>query len=251
MGASLKPVRVVLVSPLYGGNVGSVCRAMMNMGLSDLVIAAPRDDFNTFDAVKWAYAARSIWDAHREYPTLAEAIADCHHVTGTSARDGLYRQVRCTPREWAPDFLSHAAAGPVALVMGPENNGLSNEDLALCTSLIRIPSTEAYPSLNLSHALMVCAYELYVASGAGDVAREAVPAATSEMRERMFAQWRSALLEIGFMESDKADHMMMAMRRIFSRGTLSEVDVRILLGVARQARWCATHGATPPPTNGE
>jgi TrmH family RNA methyltransferase len=235
----LEAVRVVLVSPIYGGNVGSVCRAMMNMGLRELVIAAPREEFNTFDAVRWSYRAREIWDNRREVATLAEAVADCQCVAGTSGKEGLYRSVTRTPREWAPDFLQAAANGPVALVMGTEDNGLSNDDVALCTQLIRIPSSEDYPSLNLSHALMVCAYELFVSAGVYEPPVDPVPAAPSELRERMFAQWREALLKIGFMEEPKANHMMMAIRRILSRGHLSAIDAKIMLGVARQTSWYA------------
>ncbi len=240
----LANIRVVLVRPLYGGNVGSVCRAMMNMGLHDLVIAEPRPEFNTFDAVKWSYRAREIWDRHRTFDSLAAAVGDCRLVAGTSVREGLYRQHSRTPRAWAPQLLAAAGEGPVALVFGPEDNGLSNEDIAYCTHLIRIPSTEAYSSLNLSHAVMVCAYELFVAAEAYTPPAEASPPATAELRERMFGMWREALLEIGFMEPPKADHMMLALRRIWARGELTEIDTRIMMGIARQMQWYAqTHGA--------
>lgn len=230
-------IRIVLVSPIYGGNVGSVCRAMMNMGLSDLVIAAPREEFNSFDAMKWSYSARSIWESHRVCSTLREAVADCNRVAGATVREGLYRQDSRTPREWAPILLDSAREGRVALVFGPENNGLSNDDVAHCTELIRIPSSDAYPSLNLSHAVMVCAYEMYIASGTFVDSRDKDPEAPSELRERMYDMWRDALLKIGFMDEEKADHMMMALRRILSRGKLTETDTRILMGIARQTQW--------------
>ncbi len=243
---ALQNIRVVLVRPIYGGNVGSVCRAMMNMGLSDLAIAEPRDAFNDFDAGKWAYRARAIWDERKEFPSLKDAVADCRLVAGASVREGLYRRHARTPREWAPTLLDTAREGRVALVFGPEDNGLSNEDLASCTQLIRIPSTDAYPSLNLSHAVMVCAYEIYLASGTYSARGEGAPEASMEARERMFAMWREALLKIGFMEEEKADHMMMAVRRILSRGKLTEIDARILMGIARQTRWYAEHGRELP-----
>jgi len=234
---SLEHIRVVLVSPLYGGNVGSVCRAMMNMGLSDLVITAPRADFNVEDALKMACHAQSIWMSHREFPTLAEAVADCGLVAGTSAREGLYRSHARTPREWAPMLVDAAQHGKIALVFGPEDNGLSLEDLALCTQIVQIPSTKAYSSLNLSHAVMVCAYELYIASGQFEGLRERSPEAPVAMRERMYAMWEETLLKIGFMEPHKAEHMMLGIRRILSRGPLSETDVRILMGMSRQMLW--------------
>lgn len=244
----MQNIRVVLVRPIYGGNVGSVCRAMMNMGLSDLAIAEPRDTFNEFDAIKWAYNARSIWDQREECPTLEEAVADCQLVAGTSVREGLYRRHAKTPREWAPLLLDAAHEGRIALVFGPEDSGLSNDDVAVCTQLIRIPSTDAYPSLNLSHAVMVCAYEIYLASGAVQERSEGSPEASSEIRERMFAMWQEALLHIGFMEEEKADHMMMAVRRILSRGKLTEIDARIMMGIARQMRWHGQQGLDRGPS---
>jgi tRNA/rRNA methyltransferase len=234
---SLDNIRVVLVSPLYGGNAGSVCRAMMNMGLSDLVIAAPRDDFDENDARKWAYRAQVIWENHREFPTLADAVADCGLVAGTSVREGLYRSHARTPREWAPMLVEEAQRGKVALVFGPEDNGLSIDDLTLCTQIIQIPSSKDYASLNLSHAVMVCAYELYVASGLFAGLQERSPEAPVAMRERMYSMWEDALLKIGFMEPHKAGHMMLGVRRILSRDQLTETDVRILMGMARQMLW--------------
>ena len=222
---------------MYGGNVGAVCRAMMNMGLSDLAIAAPREDCSEFDVIRWSLKSRSIYESRRECATLAEAVQDCTLVAGTSSDDGFYRKVSRTPREWAPSFLEAASQGPVALVFGPENNGLSNEDLALCTDLIRIPSTPKYASLNLSQAVLLCAYELYLAADEYEPPEEGVPLANSDLRERMFGMWRETLLKIGFMESEKADHMMMALRRILSRGNLTEVDARIMMGIARQTSW--------------
>jgi tRNA/rRNA methyltransferase len=107
--------------------------------------------------------------------------------------------------------------------------------------LIRIPSTPAYPSLNLAQAVMICMYELYAASGAFEPLPEKSPLAESGMKERMFAMWEKVLLEIGFMEPAKAQHMMLGVRRIFARGALSEDDVRILMGIARQTSWYADH----------
>ncbi len=244
---ALQNIRVVLVSPVYGGNVGSVCRAMMNMGVSNLAIAAPRDDFNEFDAGKWAYSAKSIWENRKVFPSLQEAVADCHVVAGTTAREGLYRRHVKSPREWAATFLEAAHHGPVALVFGTETSGLSNEDLACCTHLIRIPSAPAYESLNLSHAVMVCLYEIYVLSGDFQPRQEGSPPVTMALRERMFSMWQKALLDIGFMEEEKADHMMMALRRIFSRGCATEIDANILMGMARQTMWHAQHGKSPAP----
>lgn len=234
---SLRNFRVVLVSPIYSGNVGSVCRAMKNMGFSELAVAAPRGPWDVTEARMMALHARDLFEKRKEYPTLAEAVADCGLVVGTTARRGLYREHAQTPRDLAPRLLAAAHKSKVALVFGPEDNGLSNEDLMPCTHILRIPSTAKYSSLNLAQSVMVCCYELYVASGEFEPPVERSPEAPAAMRERMYQMWREAMLATGFMGEDKADHMMLGVKRIFSRGLLTEKDVRILTGIAHQARW--------------
>ena len=235
---ALAHIRIVLCRPIYGGNIGSVCRAMANMGLSDLVIAGA-GTFDPLEARKMACWATDILESCRRVATLAEALADCALVFGATARTGLYRQHTRSPRDWAPSILATAHAGRVALLLGPEDDGLSNKELAQCHHLIRIPSTPVYPSLNLAQAAMICMYELYTASGTFEPLPEKSPLAESGMKERMFAMWEQVLLEIGFMEPAKAQHMMLGVRRVFARGALSKDDVRILMGIARQTSWYA------------
>lgn len=235
----LENVRIVLIRPLYGGNLGSVCRAMMNMGLSDLAIVRPRADFDWFEAEKMAMHSKSILAERSEFDSTAAAVADCGLVAATSAREGFYRDHSRSPRELAPQALDIAAEQPAAIVFGPEDKGMDNRDLSLATHIVRIPSTPEYSSLNLSQAVMVCCYELYLASRQFEAAEERYPAASSDQRERMFAMWRKALLDVGFMSPEKADHMMMGLRRIFSRSALTSADIQILMGMANQTQWAA------------
>ncbi|MFN2351058.1 MAG: RNA methyltransferase [Kiritimatiellia bacterium] len=234
----LQAIRVVLSRPLYSGNIGSVARVMANMGLSDLVLVQSEIE-EPAEARKMACNARAILDSCRRVDNLAEAVADCVLVIGATAREGLYRQHCRTPREWAPEILSAAASGRVALVFGPEDNGLNNEEVALCTRLVRIPSSPDYRALNLSHAVLVCAYEIFVAADRFELPPEKSPEAEAGKKERMFAMWEALLLRIGFMDGEKAAHMMQGVRRIFTRGRLTDDDVRILMGIARQMQWYA------------
>lgn len=239
---SLNNIRVVLVGPLYGGNVGSICRAMANTGLSSLTLVAPAATLNYAEARMMAVAANPILEGRQEVATLEEAVADCSLVMGTTARVGLYRQHAKTPREWAPRILESAAANKVALVFGRENWGLTNEEIAICTNMIQIPSSEEYPSLNLAQAVMVCCYEIFVVAGVFEPSKEKTEECATRTREHMFTMWREMLLAIGFMEEEKADHMMLGVRRIFSRTPLTDDDVRILMGIARQTMWKARQG---------
>ena len=233
----LENFRVVLVRPIYSGNIGAICRAMKNMGISDLALVAPKQALNLDEARTMACHADDVLNRRREFSTVAEAVADCGLVAGTSAREGLYRSHCRTPREWAPRLLEAAHSSRVALLFGPEDSGLTNEDLAVCTQIIRIPSSPEYLSINLAQAVMICCYELFLASGIAVPPAEFSPEACSAMREKMFELWREALMSIGFMKGDKADHMMLGLRRILSRGQLSEKDVRIMVGIARQVMW--------------
>jgi tRNA/rRNA methyltransferase len=234
-------IRIVLVNPLYGGNIGSVCRAMSNMGFSDLAIADPRQiDMN--EARMMACHSRDILESVTEFDTLAEAIADCGMVIGTSARRGLYRQHAITPREAAAEVLESAAGGKVAYVFGREDKGLTNDELAMCKRIVRIPTAEENTSLNIAQAAMVCLYETFVASGQYEPPVEKTDQAPSELREIMFGIWRKTLLDIGFMEKEKADHMMYGLRRVLSRGAHTLDDVKIMMGIGRQAEWAAGAG---------
>ena len=231
------------MGPLYGGNVGSVCRAMANMSLSELTLVSPAETLNYAEARMMAVAADAILENRRVVANLGEAVGDCGLVMGTTVRPGLYRQHVKTPREWAPAVLESASANKVALVFGRENSGLTNEELAICTNLIQIPSSPEYPSLNLAQAVMVCCYELFVASGAFEPTLEKSPECPTRTREHMFKMWREMLLEIGFMNGQQADHMMLGIRRIFSRTPLTTDDVNILMGVARQMEWKSKHAS--------
>lgn len=212
---------------------------MANMGLSDLAVVAPRN--LNMDEARWlACHATEVLQNRTEFGSLAEAVSDCVATWGTSARKGLYRQHAKTPREWAPAILERAQTGRVALVFGREDNGLSNEEIALCNHMIQIPTTEEYTSLNVAQAVMVCCYELFLASGVYQPLQEKAPEASLEFKERMFDLWRQALLDIGFMEQHKADHMMFGLRRIFARGSVTTDDVRILMGIARQMEWAVS-----------
>jgi len=233
----LENVRVVLVEPISGGNVGSVCRAINNNGISDLAIVNPHPKIDWEEAAKLACNAKHQLDARREFQTLKEAIADCTVVAGTSARTGFYRDIAYTPRDFAPIALESAAHHKIALVFGREDKGLYNEELALCTHILQIPSSNMYRSLNLAQAVMVCCYELFVATGKFVPSKEKAEEAPSELRERMFDLWNRMMIETEFTQPQKLNHMMMGLRRIFSRGKLTVPDVKILMGLAKRAIW--------------
>lgn len=246
MHPALANLKVVLVGTRYGGNVGSACRAMANCGLSELRLVAPSPDLTWAFAEQMAVHATDILASRKTFATLAEAVADCAAVVGTSRRGGLYRRHSAEAREAAPGLVRTAAKAPVAIVFGREDKGLLNEELLLCTHIVRIPAAPAYPSFNLAQSVVLVCHELYRASlGARPLPspeEDASPPASSKMRQTMLSHWREMLLETGFTDEPRADHMMEGFGRIFARGAKTEADMRILMGLARQARWAAAGG---------
>ncbi|HBO88170.1 MAG TPA: hypothetical protein DD620_05425 [Verrucomicrobia bacterium] len=233
----LDQIRVVLVEPMIGGNIGAVCRAINNNGITDLAIVNPRSDTNWNEAKKLACNARPQLAIRKTFDTLEEAIGDCTLVAGTSARKGFYRDTAMTPSEFAPIALESAAHHKIALLFGREDKGLFNDELACCTHIINIPTSPLYNSLNLSHAVMICCYELFKVSDAFEAPIEKAEEADSQLRERMFDLWREMMIQTEFTHDQKLDHMMMGLRRIFSRGKLTVPDTKILMGLAKQALW--------------
>ena len=238
----LDNIRVVLVGTLYTGNVGSSCRAMANMGIRHLRLAAPNLQNSWDEGERLAVHATDIMNAREEFATFEEAVADCVAVVGTTAREGLYRQHVKAPRDCAPDILSLAAQGPVAVVFGREDKGLLNEEVAQCTHLVRIPVDEGYTSINLSQAVLITCYELFTASGRYEPPHEKAPPAPQAQKMQLMKNWSEMLCEIGFMKDVQAEHFMQGFHRVFSRGVFTRDDAALMLGVARQARWAAKNG---------
>lgn len=233
----MNDIRIVLVRPQGADNVGAAARAMKNMGLRRLVLVEPAIR-RLADASAMAVHARDVLEAARIAPSLAEAVADCCLVVGTTCRDGLYRADSCPPHELAPLIVARAERAPVALVFGPEDHGLSNEDLKLCQRLITIDTDPEYASLNLAQAVLLCCYELRRACGA-ERPRDDLDLATSYEIELTLERLKAAFLEIGFLHRDNPDHIMFAFRRLLGRAGLEKRDARILMGVARQIEWYA------------
>jgi len=236
----LSNIRVVLVEPRGSGNIGSVARAMKNMGLSDLAIVG-KARTQSFWARAMAVHAREILAAVKRCTTLREAVADCGLVVGTTCRPGLYRSHARSPREVATEIVSAACEQKAALVFGPEDHGLSNRDLQYCQRLVTIPTHKEYPSLNVAQAVVICLYEIFLAA-VEQVPKESIERASAEQIEQLFDRMRRALLNIGFLDPQNPDHLLLALRRLLGRAGLEERDVRILSGLFRQIEWYADGG---------
>jgi TrmH family RNA methyltransferase len=225
----LHNISIILVDTKTPANIGSTARCMMNMGLGRLILVKPPKD-ETNEAVRLAAGAEDILKQARVAATLAEAIAGHNLVLGTSRHPGRLRKNIHTPREMAAQAVPLLAGNKVAIVFGNEVNGLDNRDLALCSEIIAIPSSEAFPSLNLSHAVMIVAYEFFIAShDAGPwTARELAPV---EDLESFYHHLEATFQEIGFLDRDHPERMMATLRQLFGRARLESREISILRGV--------------------
>jgi len=225
----LDNVSIVLVHTKTPANIGAVARCMMNMGLSRLILVRPPGDPNE-DAVKLAARAEKVLRDAKRFETLQDAVADHQLVIGTSRHIARHRKNVHAPREAAERIAPLLSQNRVALVFGREVNGLEKEDLALCHELIAIPSSDAFPSLNLSHAVMVIAYELFLAARAGLGTDERILARAGDL-DRLYRHLEESLRNIGFLDDANAGHMMSSLRQLFGRARLEPRDVSILRGI--------------------
>lgn len=240
----LDNIAIVLVKPKAAGNAGSAARALKNMGLRDLRIVAPRDwDANAAKVL--AVHAGDVLERAGFFPTLGEALSDRTLIVGTTCRSGLYRSEVRPLREAAPDLVFAASTNPLAIVFGPEDYGLDNEEIGQCHRLITIPAAPEYPSLNLAQAVMVVVYELKLAAEAVEAAAPGAPAlelASADRVEQMFLRMAEAFDAIGFVSPESAGHIMLTMRAMLGRGGLRPRELDVLNGLVHQIGWFARGG---------
>lgn len=226
------PVRIVLVAPTHPGNIGAAARAMKTMGLSDLALVRPKT-FPSAEATARASGADDVLGKARVTETLVEAIADYGFVVGASARLRGTPWPVVDPRSAAERIWAALAGTRVAVVMGPEQSGLTNEDLARCQELVHIPVNPEYGSLNLAMAVQVICYELRMAAGIGSVSvdepRDA-PLATAAELEGFHEQLERLLSEVGFLHPDHPKQLKLKLRRLFHRARLDRNEINILRG---------------------
>lgn len=226
----LQNISIILVRPRTPANIGAVARCMMNMGLSRMVLVRPLKE-NSDEAFKLAAGADEILKHAEFFSTLEEAVAGSHLVIGTSRHRGRLRKNINTPREMAAKVVPLLARNSVAVVFGDEVNGLDNDEIALCNEIVSIPSSNAFPSLNLSHAVLVVAYELFLAAGAKKHEDSNVELARAGELEGFHRHLEKTLQDIGFLDQDHPERMMLALRQLFGRARLDERDLRILRGI--------------------
>jgi tRNA (cytidine32/uridine32-2'-O)-methyltransferase len=268
-------VRVVLVKPLRCGNIGSTARAMKNMGLERLYLVQPQED-------RWDLAERMAPGAHDllasavHCDSTAQAVADCHCVVGTTARGRKFRWPVQEPAELAVDVL--ATPGEIALLFGPEDSGLDNDDLLLCHKLVTIATAEA-PSLNLSQAVLILAHHIFEEArrqgyrppprkrksrrGKRDVPAEPrqTPHSSAGEQPAPVGLTQTAaqaglqvLARTAYLNGRSPDQVRLTLYHLLQRADPNLREVSILLGMLRKVQYTLDHPearVAPLPTLGE
>ena len=231
----LDNIRVVLVEPATPGNIGATARVLKTTGISQLALVNP-GAWDTPEARTFAHGAGDILDDSQVFPSLAAAVGDCHIVVGTTHRQGRFRTVTSAPEPLIAQLASQVHHRRIALVFGRERDGLWHEELALCHQVLRFPTAVAYPSLNLSHAVLLFTYGLYEAVSEQPPDPPA-QLATADERERMLAQILQTLAQIEFTPyNNKPDHFGRVLRRFFNKVDLEVRDVRAIQTICGQIR---------------
>lgn len=223
--------RIVLVEPLYSGNVGSVARVMKNFGFSELVLLNPCE-LDMPARVMSVHAYDIIENARIEF-SLKDALSGSNVTVGMTGLHGKtdnkhYRMPAYSPKQ-LKDKLS-GKGGVVSLVFGREDAGLSNEELEICDIIVNIPTSPVYPSMNLSHAVAVVLYELSDIKGG-----ERYLADHSDVG-LLYEHLNEVLDDIEYKEH-KEDKTKLMLQRILGRAELTGREVQTLRGVLRRIQW--------------
>jgi tRNA/rRNA methyltransferase len=228
-------ISIVLVEPQIPENIGSVARAMNNMGLKRLILVNPKE-YDVALVMKTATThSLDIVEAMEVYDDLKGALAPFQYVAGTTARLGAMRPALSTPRALAMDLVSISQDNMVAILFGPEDRGLSNDHLSHCHTITTVPTSE-FSSLNLSQAVMIVCYEIYIAGGKPSDGNVPRLANVFEL-EGMYDHMRDVLMRIGFLNPQNPEQWMSNVRRFLSRLPLRAQEVRTIRGVFRQIDW--------------
>ncbi len=242
-GADLAPIEnspvVVLVRPQLADNIGACARAMANGGLFHLRLVAPRDGWPQHKAWRNSSGAHRILDEAQVFDSVAEAVADLHRVFATCPRPRHIIKPVLTARGAAVELRAIGArALRAGVLFGPERAGLDNDDMAHADALVRYPLNPAFLSLNLAQAVMVVAYEWWLADD-GTPPRALM---TNETRVATKAELENFLTHLvdqldacGFLRNlPKRPGMVRNIRHLFERGEVTEQELRTLHGVVTE-----------------
>lgn len=225
-------VTVVLHHPQDVVNIASVVRAMKNFGLRDLRLVNP-EEFSPHRIEGIAHKTSDLLRRVTVHEETEDALADCTYVVGMTARQRRVRRNLARPHAAAAEINRRATQERVALLLGPEDKGLSNEELDLCHQTVVIDTNPDHPSLNLSHAFVIMAHELYRAQGQNPFKSPKRPSTppTVEALEELFEDATRALDAIEFFKTRDTTRIMRTLREVAHRADLDQREVKLLQAI--------------------
>jgi len=233
-GPSRRTPAIVLVRPQLGENIGKAARAMLNFGLTDLRLVAPRDGWPNPSAGPAASGADIVLERARVFDTVAEAVGDCAHVYATTVRKrGLVVPV-VTPEEAAREIRSQAE--PSAILFGAERSGLETDEVAIAGKIVTVPVNPGFTSLNLAQAVILIAYEWskHEALAVPTLGDPAEPRASHDQLEGLIGQLDAALVNAGyFYPPDRTPVTRHTIRTILTKAGWSTREVQAMRGIVR------------------
>ncbi len=236
-----------MTHPSHPGNVGSAARAIKTMGFGELVLVAPLTEAITTqpEAISLSSGAADVLARAQVVETLEQALAPVTLAFALTARPRDLGPPVCDIREAASQARAHLADaqhGRVAIVLGTERSGLTNEHIALCQRICHIPANPEYSSLNVAQALQLAAWEMRYALLEADQRLPATPAlpqppadgslpASGDKVQALLAHWEQALVAVGFLNPKHPKKLMPRMRHLFGRNALTQDEVDMMRGV--------------------
>lgn len=214
---------LVLVAPQDIVNIGGAVRVAKNFGLTQIRLVTP-EIYDPWRVEGIAHNTGDLIERITIHETLDTALADCVWSVALTARERTAKRTVFRPGAAAEELVMRVAAGPVAVVAGREDKGLTNEELDRCAALVSIPTNPEYRSLNLQQAVAIMCYEAWLARGGerGPIKAPRKPAgpASMELMERLFADWGRALWAIEFFKTRQSDHVLRSVREVLFRAQL-------------------------------
>ncbi|WDN90658.1 tRNA/rRNA methyltransferase [Desulfosarcina sp. BuS5] len=232
---NLNNIAIVLHKPRYPENIGAAARALCNMGIKRLLVVDP-ENYDIDKVRKLAtHTASDIIENIEIHQTLSRALADFTYVAGTTARLGGQRRMINSPSMLAEKLAPISADNLIAILFGPEDRGLSNEDIRNCHLLVNIPTSD-FSSLNLAQAVMIICYEIFTYACVEK--KDFTPRfANRHELEGMYAHLKDILIKISYINTENPDYWMNKLRYFFNRLPLRAGEVSIIRGICRQIEW--------------
>jgi tRNA (cytidine32/uridine32-2'-O)-methyltransferase len=225
----LDNIKIVLVNTFHPGNIGAAARALKNMGLSQLFLVNPVD-FPHEEATSRAAGAQDVLTNTVIVNTLQEAIDDCQLVIGASARNRTFDLPLLNVKESAEKISAETEYGKIAILFGRESKGLLNEELSLCNFHLFIPTNPAYPVLNISQAIQLVCYEIWLASEQPTSPQDSYYPVQKEMLN-FYQHLEQVLRKAHFLIPQHEGRAMQKLQRLFNRARPEKDELGMLRGV--------------------